>query len=216
MNCHTSCDLLNAGTWQSELEVAKAWLDRNPYDVLTWLTVNSDFTKVENYVPAIQNSGIARYLYTPKYVPQRRDQWPTLAEMILSGQRLVMFMDYNADQKAVPYILDEFTHMWETPFSPTNQSFPCDVQRPPTLAGPKGEDKARDDFMYLANHNLNTAVNLAALIGSSTGQKEILIPNSAEINQTNGQYNQFGQLGAMSLNCTRECFRRLHLYINLS
>lgn len=202
MNCHTSCELLNAGTWQSELEVAAAWLARNPYDVLTWLIVNSDFTKVENYVPAIQNSGIARYLYTPKYIPQRKDQWPTLAEMILSGQRLVMFMDYNANQTSVPYILDEFTHMWETPFSPTNQSFPCDVQRPPHLADPKQQDKARDDFMYLANHNLNTAVDLRALLGSGAAQKEILIPNTAELNQTNGQYNQFGQLGAMSLNCT--------------
>jgi hypothetical protein len=196
-NCHTSCDLLNAGPWQSSLEIVTAWLDSHPYDVVTWLIVNSDFTEVENYVPAIQNSGIARYLYEPEYVPQHRDQWPTLAEMILSGKRMVLFMDYNAKQKKVPYIMDEFTHMWETPFSPTNQSFPCTQQRPPKLS----EKKARDQYMYLANHNLNTAVDVSALVGGSSGS-EILIPNTAEINKTNGQYDQFGQLGAMHLNCT--------------
>ena len=39
---------------------------------------------------AIENSGIRRYLYEPEYVPQRRHQWPTLGEMILSGKRVVM------------------------------------------------------------------------------------------------------------------------------
>lgn len=198
-NCHTTCDLLNAGTWQSSLELVANWLARNPYDVVTWLIVNSDFVKVDNYVSAIQNSGIAPYLYEPAYVPQHRSQWPTLAEMIFSNQRMVLFMDYNANQTRVPYILDEFTHIWETPFSPTNQSFPCTQQRPPRLK----EEKARDQYMYLANHNLNTAVDLSSLMGGSAGKQEaILIPNTADINQTNGQFDKFGQLEAMRLNCS--------------
>lgn len=200
MNCHTSCDLLNAGPWEAELDVLVDWLRRNPYDVVTWLIVNRDFISVENYVPAIQKSGILPYLYEPSYVPQRLDQWPTLAEMILSGKRVVMFMDYKANQSAIPYILDEFTHMFETPFSPTNQSFPCTRQRPPQIS----DDDARDKYMYLANHNLNTAVNLSSLIGSSGKDSVILIPNTVEINRTNGKFDKFGQLGAMSQNCTSE------------
>ncbi len=200
-NCHTICDLLNAGTWQSSLELVVSWLDRHPYDVVTWLIVNSAFTKVENYIPAIQNSGIARYLYEPEFVPQHRDQWPTLSEMILSGKRMVLFMDYNANQTAVPYIMNEFTHMWETPFSPVNQTFPCTQQRPPHL----DEEKARNQFMYLANHNLNTAVDINALIGGGN-RKNVLIPNTADINQTNGQFDTFGQLEAMSQNCTGMIF----------
>ena len=201
MNCHTTCDLLNAGPWQSSLELVARWLDQNPYDVVTWLIVNSDFVSVDKYVPAIQNSGIARYLYEPQYIPQHRDQWPTLAEMILSGKRFVIFMDYNAKQNKVPYILDEFTHIWETPFSPTNRSFPCTTERPPHI----NQTKAKDEFMYLANHNLNTAVNVAAILGGGSGKgSEVLIPNTAEINVTNGEFNQYGQLEAMSLNCTSE------------
>lgn len=122
--------------------------------------------------------------------------------MILTNKRVVMFMDYNANQSSVPYILDEFTHIWETPFSPTNVSFPCTQQRPPGLP----ESEARDNYMYLANHNLNTAVDLSALIGSPgpEGQTVILIPNTAEINNTNGAFNQLGQVEATRLNCTRK------------
>lgn len=198
-NCHTTCSLLNAGTWQSMLETTVTWLESNPYDVLTILIVNSDFENVDVYVPPIQNSGIAQYLYEPEYVPQKRDQWPTLGEMILSGKRVVMFMDYNANQTKVPYILDEFTHMWETPYSPTNQSFPCTQQRPPGLK----HQSAKDDYMNLVNHNLNTAVDLSALTGGSSSDT-ILIPNYADLNITNGAYNQLGQLEANTLNCTED------------
>lgn len=200
MNCHTTCELLNAGTWQAELETLVTWLESNPYDVVTFLIVNSDFKNVEVYLPAIQNSGIESYLYVPDYIPQHKDQWPTLGEMILTGKRVVMFMDYNANQTAVPYILDEFSHIFETPFSPTNQSFPCTQQRPPGL----NRTDAENNYMYLANHNLNTAVDLNALTGGSSSET-ILIPNYAELNRTNGQEDQFGQLGAMNANCTGEC-----------
>lgn len=196
-SCHTSCDLLNAGTYQSELEIVASWLRDHPYDVVTILIVNSDLTTVENFVPAIQNSGLSAYLYTPKYVPQHKDQWPTLSEMILSNERAVIFMDYNANQTAVPYILDEFTHMWETPFSPQDPAFPCTIQRPPGL-DPKD---ARENYMYLANHNLNLAVDVSAILGNG-GSQTILIPNTADINRTNGEYDTFGQLEEMASNCS--------------
>jgi len=195
--------LLNAGTYQSELEIVAGWLKDNPYDVVTILIVNSDLTKVDNFVPAIQNSGLAEFLYTPKYVPQHKDQWPTLGEMILSGQRAVVFMDYNANQTAIPYILDEFTHMWETPFSPQDPSFPCTIQRPPGL----NTTVARDNYMYLANHNLNTAIDISAILGND-GDESILIPDSASINTTNGEYLTSGQLGSMAANCSGKRYAR--------
>ncbi|KAK0277237.1 hypothetical protein LTR91_000303 [Friedmanniomyces endolithicus] len=198
-NCHTTCSLLNAGTWQTMLETLVTWLESNPYDVVTVLIVNSDFVEVGNYTAPVENSGIRNYLYEPEYVPQHRDQWPTLGQMILSGKRVVMFMDYNANQTTVPYILDEFSHIFETPFSPTNQSFPCTEQRPPHL-DPK---KAKDEYMYLANHNLNTAVDLGALTGGSSSES-LLIPTYSQLNITNGAENQLGQLEAMRQNCTRE------------
>jgi hypothetical protein len=113
--------------------------------------------------------------------------WPTLGEMILSQKRVVIFMDYNANQTAVPYIIDEFTNAWETPFSPTDPNFPCTVQRPPN----RPRDESADRLM-IANHNLNAQISL---LGAS-----ILVPNTAIINQTNA-VNGSGSLGAMAETC---------------
>jgi len=192
-SCHTSCNLLNAGTFQSELETVATWVKSHPYDVVTILIVNSDYVSVDKYIDPIQNSGLAPYLYEPPYVPMRLDDWPTLSNMILKQKRVVVFMDYNANQTQVPYILDEFTHMWETPFSPQNVSFPCTVQRPPTLTN---QTTARDDYMYLANHNLNQDISLA---GTS-----FLIPNTAALNTTNAAGTETGMLGAMAQTCDGE------------
>lgn len=176
------------------------WLEANPFEVLTFLIANSQRIWVENYTIPIQNSGIAPYLYEPMYVPQHKDQWPTLGEMILSGKRVVMFMDYWTNQEDVPYIIDEFTHIWETPFSPQNDSFPCTQQRPPGL----NETVAREEYMYLANHNLNVAIDIGSLTGGSSNDP-ILIPNSADINNTNGDLDTHGQLQQMAMDCNSKC-----------
>ena len=34
-SCHTDCSILNAGTFQSELETVRAWVQSHPYDVVT-------------------------------------------------------------------------------------------------------------------------------------------------------------------------------------
>ncbi|TLD22622.1 PLC-like phosphodiesterase [Venturia nashicola] len=170
--CHTSCNLLNVGTIESSFKTIASWLAANPYDVLTILLGNSDQVDVNLYRSPFENSGLARYAYTPPQIPMAVDDWPTLGQMILSQQRLVVFMDYKANQTAVPWILDEFSQMWETPFSPTDPAFPCTVQRPPKLNRNQSLER-----MYLANHNLNLQVSA---LGFS-----LLVPNTGVINTTN-------------------------------
>ncbi|OCL14287.1 PLC-like phosphodiesterase [Glonium stellatum] len=198
--CHTSCDLLNAGTVQAYLEKVADWVHDNPYDVVTILIGNADYAMTnsegvknitaETYVEPIQNSGLTPYIYYPPKIPMRLEDWPTLGEMIVTQKRVVIFMDYNANQTAVPYILDEFSQMWETPYSPTNISFPCDVQRPPNLSR-----NSSLDWLYIANHNLNTEVAI--------GSFSLLIPNVVDLNVTNG-LNGTGSLGLMSNECTAD------------
>lgn len=188
--CHTSCNLLNAGTVEDYLRTVYEWVSTHPYDVITILLGNSDNVNVENYTAPIQNSGLGRYVYEPPKVPMGLDDWPTLSQMILTQKRVVFFLDYNANQTAVPYILDEFSQMWETPFSPTNASFPCDVQRPPGLSSRDARNR-----LYMANHNLNTEVNI--------GTFELLIPNTALLNETNNVEGNVS-LGSMAEECTGE------------
>lgn len=186
--CHTSCDLLNAGTAESYFTDITRWVRRHPYDVVTLLIGNADLVNVNNYAALLQSSRLARYAYIPSEVPMGIDAWPTLSEMILTQKRVVIFMDYNANQTAVPYILDEFSYVWETPFSPTNRSFPCTQQRPPGLS--TGDAQRR---MYLVNHNLNTELTLA---GTS-----ILVVTVSLLNVTNNVTGP-GSLGVTANHCT--------------
>ncbi|KAJ5805952.1 PLC-like phosphodiesterase [Penicillium pulvis] len=185
--CHSSCDLLNMGTLEAYLTTVTKWIKKNPYDIVTILIVNSDYVSPSNFSAPIQNSGLVDYAYEPWKIPMSLDDWPTLSDMILTGKRAVIFMDYEADQTEYPYLLDEFSQMWETPFSPLNRSFPCTVQRPTGISTAKAKDR-----MYMANHNLNLEIVFDDI--------DILIPDSAEINVTNA-VSGYGSLGLMANNC---------------
>ena len=106
------------------------------------------------------------YMYVPPTVPVVQSDWPTLGELIDSGQRVVMFLDAGADISQANFILPEFemvslgsasrspltfTQIWETPFSVTDPTFPCSVNR---ISGPL----QTTDHMYLINHSLNINV----------------------------------------------------------
>ncbi|KAL9078064.1 MAG: hypothetical protein Q9157_003003 [Trypethelium eluteriae] len=202
--CHTSCDLLDAGPVQDYLSTVAGWVEAHPFDVITILMGNGDLGPVSNFIEPVQNSGLAPYLYVPPKVPMGLDDWPLLSEMILTSKRVVVFLDYNANQTEVPYILDEFSQLWETPFDPTDPSFPCTVQRPPDLSREDAEAR-----MYMANHNLNVEINIA---GTS-----LLVPNTALINTTNNvSAAGSGSLGWTASNCSSTFvytpFHRLRLF----
>ncbi|KAK3988649.1 hypothetical protein QBC44DRAFT_329050 [Cladorrhinum sp. PSN332] len=185
--CHTSCDLFDAGPMTDWLTKVKDWVAEHPYDVVTVLLGNGNYSTPDFYVPYIEESGLLQYVYTPQVIPPRREDWPTLAQMILTGQRVVMFLDYMANATAYPWLLDEFSAMWETPFDPLDDTFPCVVQRPPDLSR---EDAARR--MYLMNHNLNVEVSLLG--------QAILVPAVSSLNTTNDSKGN-GSLGMAAEQC---------------
>jgi hypothetical protein len=185
--CHTSCDLLDAGPLTDWLRTVRDWVASHPYDVVTVLLGNGNYSTPEKYVPFLEESGITQFAYTPSRVPMSRDDWPTLAQMILSGQRVVLFLDYMANQTAYPWLLDEFSQMWETPFDPVDTTFPCTVERPPGLGV---EDAKRR--LSLMNHNLNVEVSLLG--------QAILVPAVSQLNVTNGVEGD-GSLGVAAANC---------------
>ncbi|GMG27310.1 unnamed protein product [Aspergillus oryzae] len=160
----------------------------HPYDVVTILMGNSDYVDPGNFTAPVQNSGLMDLVYTPAKIPMALDDWPTLSNMIFSGKRAVMFLDYQANQTAYPWLMDEFSQLWETPFSPTDRDFPCDVQRPPDLAANDAKNR-----LYMANHNLNIQMDVLNL--------DLLIPNTALLNETNN-VTGYGSLGLMASNCT--------------
>ncbi|KIJ21960.1 hypothetical protein PAXINDRAFT_165285 [Paxillus involutus ATCC 200175] len=161
--CHTSCSLYNGGPLSTYLGTVKTWLDANPNEVLSLLIVNSDDFPPTSYDSVFKGAGLDTMSYAPPSASIPATQWPTLGSLIDSGTRLITFMDASADFSSVPYIIDEFTNIWESPYDVTT-TFDCSVNRT------KGDSSTQ---MYLINHFLDTLV---------LGQP---VPDPSQANQTN-------------------------------
>ncbi|PGH06873.1 hypothetical protein GX51_02118 [Blastomyces parvus] len=182
--CHTSCFLENAGGLDTFLRKVKGWLDDNPDEVVTLLVTNGDALDISRFDEAFRNSGIVPYAFVPPSSPDKlpMDEWPTLQEMIQSGKRLVVFLDYEADMSRVPYILDQFTYYWETPYDTTDPLFlQCKVDRPP--------DANPDGRMYIVNHYLDIQ------------KVGVLFPDRMSAPKTNAATGK-GSIGAQVELCT--------------
>jgi len=158
--CHTSCFLYDGGTLASYLSKVKTWMDANTDDVVTLLIVNIDNLPASAYGEVFRSAGLDTVSYAPSTSPLTASSWPTLGSMIDKGTRLVTFLDNGADLTSVPYLIDEFTNVWETPFDVTDPAFDCSVNRT------KGDFSTQ---MYLINHFLDTIVlnNPAPNIGAA-------------------------------------------------
>jgi len=146
--CHTSCALFNGGSLEDYLKTVKAWLDDNPNEVLSLLIANVDNIPAAEYDPVFKTAGVDSISFVPETSPLTAASWPTLGAMIDSGKRLVTFLDNGADP-AIPYILDEFTNVWETAFDVLDPAFDCNVNRT------KGDTTTQ---LYLINHFLDKVV----------------------------------------------------------
>ncbi|KAL8933470.1 MAG: hypothetical protein Q9216_006347, partial [Gyalolechia sp. 2 TL-2023] len=139
--CHTSCFLNDAGPLAAYLSDVKKWLDdvKNENEVLTLLLTNGDRLPPSDFAKAFESSGLDTYAYIPP-ANLTFDTWPTLSDLITSKKRLVVFLDYGAkpSEEVAPYILDEFSHYFETPFNTVDPAFKqCEIDRPPK-AKPEG------------------------------------------------------------------------------
>ncbi|KAH8820890.1 PLC-like phosphodiesterase [Xylogone sp. PMI_703] len=178
--CHTSCWELNVGFLTDYLSTIKTWLDSNPNEVVTLLLTNGDSVAVSDFGDAFSSTGLDKYAYTP---PSQlsMDEWPTLGELIDSGSRLVMFLDYGADTSSVSYILPEFNYFFETAYDVTDPNFSsCALDRP---AGSNG-----DGLMMIVNHFLDIDI-----LG-------ILIPDDPADETTNAATGT-GSIGAQADLC---------------
>ncbi|KAF9460129.1 PLC-like phosphodiesterase [Collybia nuda] len=173
--CHTSCQLFDGGNLQSFLGEVKAWLDANPNEVLSLLIVNIDNVAVAQYDSIFKAASLDTISFVPEVSPVPASGWPTLGSMIDSGKRLVTFLDNGAESGSVPYLLNEFTNVWETAFNVVDPNlFDCTVNRT------KGDAASQ---MYLINHFLDKL-----LLGQP-------IPDVSKLNVTNAASGS-GSLGA--------------------
>jgi hypothetical protein len=189
--CHSSCALLDAGTLSNWLSEIKTWMDGNPNEVVTVLLVNSDETSASNLASAYTAAGITSYAYTPTS-STAPSEWPTLQTLISSGKRLLNFVASLDDNSAAPYLMDEFTYIFENNYDNTSpSSFSCAANRPSTVTTSSALQK---NMMPLMNHFLYQTSNLFGTTIES--------PDLGNISTTNSASGGTGALGTSATECS--------------
>ncbi|KAG8916833.1 hypothetical protein FRC02_003523 [Tulasnella sp. 418] len=178
--CHSYCMdpiFYDAGPVVNYLKKVKKWLDANPGQVVTILFGNPDRHKGADletqWHPQFVNSGLEPLIYRPPPEVVYREDWPTLQEILDQGKRLIVFLSYGANRTRVDYLLPEFDHMWETPFTITDKKRlkECELDRPSSI-GTNGS-------MYLMHHSLNYRfMGTPGVVPTRYGAKEINTFNS--------------------------------------
>lgn len=173
--CHTSCGLYDAGRLEDWLSDIKGWMDDNPNDVVTILLVNSDNTDASNLGSVFESSGINKYAYSQNST-SAPTSWPTLQSLISANTRLITFIASlpSSGNSAAPYLLDEFTYVFENPFDVTSPgNFSCMPSRPSSLGGSVSAAE-NSNMMFLMNHFLDSVESFG-----------IESPNALAANNTN-------------------------------
>lgn len=205
--CHTNCALEDGGSVEDYLKKVKKFLDENPNEVVTMVWGNADRLPPKTFGDIFKKVDIEKYAFKPKTSPNPMpmEEWPTLGEMIKNNQRLVTFLgkldtpmedqsvlmpfkDYGANEKDVPYLLDQFNYYFETPFNTVDPDFKqCRIDR---------KNKVSEDgkaSMFLVNHYLDTEIL----------DMDILVPDRKNTARTNAAEGP-GSIGAQAELCASE------------
>lgn len=159
--------------------------------MVTVLLVNSDNVDAVTLSAAFEAAEIADYAYTPSAAGGSQP-WPTLQELIDANTRLMAFVASLSSDSTVPYLMNEFDYIFETPFDNTSPSnFSCQPDRPKDLRGdlPSALASGR---LPLVNHFLYDDAGLG-----------IQVPNVDEIDTTNGDSGE-GNLEEAATTCQKE------------
>jgi hypothetical protein len=155
--CHEFCQL---GSSELIPELAKVadFLAANPREVLAFVV--QDSLVPADLATAVTESGLVSYVYTGSTV-----QYPTLGEMIDSGQRVVMLSEGNTGD--VPWYHDAYNGpMQETPYDFRENPSEAASQVIPRLTEPDQLYESCRPFrggetgqLFLMNHFINGKLN---------------------------------------------------------
>ncbi|KAF7857217.1 hypothetical protein EAF04_009458 [Stromatinia cepivora] len=191
--CHTSCLLLDGGSLETFLTEIKTWMDANTNEVITLILVNSDDESAATFGSAFSSSGIDTYGYTPTSTTSPIATWPTLQTLITANTRLITFIASIDYDSKYPYLLPEFTYVFETYFGVLSlDAFNCTLQRPTSVDSASAA--VSSSYMGLINHFADTAQSFG-----------ITVPDVGNITTTNSaSTNTTGALGTQAEQCKSE------------
>ncbi|MGH2952735.1 MAG: hypothetical protein ACRDK9_01780 [Solirubrobacterales bacterium] len=146
--CHGFCEV-GAITLDEALGEIVDFLERNPNEVL--VIVNEDYASAADFAAAVESSGLIDYVYEGEPGPP----WPTLAEMIAGGGRVLVMAENDSGGGGFPWYQRAYDLTQETPFTfkrPRELTdhdaieASCEPNRGPT-----------DASLFLVNHWIDTS-----------------------------------------------------------
>ncbi|SMR54721.1 unnamed protein product [Zymoseptoria tritici ST99CH_1E4] len=191
--CHFNCALMDGGSIYDHLTTVRTFLEANPHEIVTLLFVNVG-VPLRHWARAYYETGLDRMSYVPpanrKYGNMRVEDWPTIAEMVSTNQRVVTFLSSGTDEDEVPYLLSELSYTFSTPFGiEAPDQYSCIPDRPWWIRG------YIPNRLSIVNHFL-----YAKFFG-------FRYPNATYANTTNGAGFHTGELGLHAVQC-REFYER--------
>jgi hypothetical protein len=163
--CHGLCET-GSTPFLEMLSELRGWLAANPDEVVTLFI--EDHVDAELIAADVEAAGLLPYVHEPA----PGEPWPTLGEMIRSGQRLVVMLEEGDGGAAAPWLVNGFEYTQDTPYTfPTVESFSCEHNRGPAEAP-----------LLLLNHWLSgfsSLVSDAQLVNAT----DVLLPRAQQCEQ---------------------------------
>jgi len=185
--CHSSCKLFDGGLLENYLKKVREWMDQYTSEVVTILLVNNDKIPAKTIKEAFDKADLTRLTYAPPTQPALSPTgWPTLQQLITAQRRIIAFTSTSADIKNVPWLLDEFSYIFETPFEvPDPSRFTCAAHRPGSVSGQEKLQQALQTRIPFMNRFLYANI-FDSKVGKFLSGGEAYKPNDTYVATLNG------------------------------
>lgn len=171
MLCHSRCSFGKRPLLDAFTAIA-AFMDANPAEVLSLII--EDYLSVTDSVAVFEASGLSAYVYTH----QPGSAWPTLGQMIDSGQRLLVTAQDGAPPPA--WYHNVWALAWDTPYSfKAASDFSCAENR-----------GSRSNDLFLLNHWLENPLANDKL-SAEANQYDLLLGRARECQAESGKFPNF-------------------------
>ena len=172
--CHVIC-LAGSQPLVEGLQEITSFLQGNPEEVVSIIFEN-DITNAQT-ADAFEDSGLIDFVYAHDI----GEPWPTLAELVAAGTRLVVFQETLPQEAEYPWLMNIWDHAWETPFSfSTPEDFTCDPNR---------GDPANPLFLF--NHFLTAPLGGSPDLAEMVNYNPLFIDRAHECEAENDDFANF-------------------------
>ncbi len=168
--CHGFCEL-GAAKLVDGLREVRDFVVSNPHEVLIIVIQDEGPTPAE-IAGAFESSGLMPYVYTGPAGPP----WPTLRELIDSGERVIVMAEDEAGGDAYPWYHAAYELMQETPYHFTKPGeLSCAENRGPA-----------DASLFLLNHWIDTSPAPRPSNAAKVNAYDVLLARARECQRERG------------------------------